>query len=112
RKARPSVGNVMDRSDRRMRMKMRTRKIFNVAFAITILVFAGTISIFAQGRSSVSGFVFDANRRPLQNVIVELLTDFNSTVGRARTDGSGRYYIGGLGQGRFTVIVKPFGTAY
>jgi predicted Zn-dependent protease len=65
----------------------------------------------AQNRSSISGFIFGADRRPVSQVIVELRGEF-STLGRMRTDGSGRYYFGSLAHGRYTVKVLPMGTPF
>jgi len=50
-----------------------------------------------QGGSSISGFVFDPERRPVPNIPVELKAEF-STIGRVRTDGTGRFVFRGLGQ--------------
>jgi tetratricopeptide (TPR) repeat protein len=77
---------------------------------LLFLLLAGDAS--AQGatnRSSISGFVFGPNRQPVGQVIVELRGEF-STIGRTRTDGSGRFYFPGLPQGRYTIRVLPLGT--
>lgn len=79
---------------------------FAVIFALTV---QSTYS--QQNRSSISGFVFGADRRPVSQIVVELRGEF-STVGRVRTDGSGRYYFGSLPHGRYTVRVMPMGTPY
>jgi len=62
-----------------------------------------------QGGSSISGFVFDPERRPVPNIPVELKAEF-STIGRVRTDETGRFVFRGLGQGRFTIVALPFMT--
>lgn len=67
---------------------------------------------YGQGRnSSISGFVFDLDRFPISQVVVELQSEF-STIARSRTDGSGRYMFRGLAHGRYTVKVMPLGTNY
>lgn len=63
-----------------------------------------------QGRSSISGFVFDPSRRPLPDVYVELLSDVYSTIGRVKTSGSGRYTFSYLTDGNYKVRVLPQGT--
>jgi len=78
------------------------------AIVICVLAIGGTT--LAQNRSSISGFVFGPDRRPVSQIIVELRSEF-STIGRVRTDGSGRFYFHGLSQGRFTIRVMPLGTA-
>ena len=68
---------------------------------------------YAQsGRSTITGFVFGPQRTPVAQVYVELKTDFNSTIGRSRTDGSGRYSFLGVQSGRFSVTVLPLGTDF
>ena len=62
--------------------------------------------------SSISGFVFDENRRPLANIYVELLDDVDFPTRRVRTDGSGRYFFGGLKNGKFSIRVKPYELGY
>lgn len=86
-----------------------------VVLALGIPISSLSVSVEAQttlsrNRSSVSGFVFDSGRRPITNVWVELVSDVNSTVGRMKTDASGRFYFPGLANGRYTIRVKPYGT--
>lgn len=78
------------------------------------LIFVCCAGIIAQnrGNSSVSGFVFDPDQRPVSEITVELMNEFNSILARIRTDGSGRFYFPGLGQGRFAIRVRPFGTGF
>ena len=65
-----------------------------------------------QNSNSISGHVFGGSRRPLPDVYVELLNEVNSSIDRAKTDGSGRYVFRGLSRGTFTVRVLPYGTDY
>ena len=65
-----------------------------------------------QNRSTISGFVFDQQRRPVGQIQVELLNDFNSILARTKTDGSGRFIFNGLPQGRFSIKVLSTGTNY
>ncbi|MGH9941109.1 MAG: tetratricopeptide repeat protein [Pyrinomonadaceae bacterium] len=69
-------------------------------------------SITIQSRNEISGTVFGAARRPVADVYLELLDDVNSTVSRAKTDGSGRFRFGGLVDGRYKIRVLPYGTDY
>ena len=68
--------------------------------------------IALQGRNIISGTVFGDTHRPVPDVYVELLDDFNSSINRARTDGSGRFTFGGLPDGRYRVHVLTYGTDY
>ena len=65
-----------------------------------------------QGRNSISGHVFGESRRPLPDVFVEQLDDLEVTVGRTKTNGSGRYEFAGLREGRFKVRMLPYATDY
>ena len=81
---------------------------FALAAAITL---CAAFAVQAQNeRSSISGFVFDPDRRPVSQVFVELVNDYGMVVRRMRTDNSGRYYFNGLGHGRYRVKALPFGT--
>ncbi len=87
-----------------------TGRAVAVLFALNIAL---CIAAFGQqNRSTISGFVFDPDRRPVPEVYVELTNEVNSIIGRVRTDGSGRYFFSGLSSGRFTVRVLTTGTNY
>jgi tetratricopeptide (TPR) repeat protein len=62
--------------------------------------------------STITGFVFDSERRPVSQVPVELMNDVNSVLQRLKTDGSGRFIFRGVAQGRFQIRVLPLGTNY
>jgi Tfp pilus assembly protein PilF len=66
----------------------------------------------AQRRNEITGFVFGESRRPVADVVVELLDELNVTINRTRTNASGRYAFHGLSDGRFKVRVLPYGTDY
>ncbi len=86
------------------------------AFFVSVLL----ISLFAlqaKGQfpgtgSTITGFVFDPQRRPVAQVHVELINDVNGILQRMRTDVSGRFVFRGVSQGRFQVRVLPLGTIY
>ena len=69
-------------------------------------------SVALQGRNSITGMVFDDSRRPMSEVYVELLNELDITASQVRTSSSGRYEFPGLGEGRYKVRVRPFGTDY
>lgn len=77
--------------------------------ALLCLLLLGGSALAQQNRSSISGFVFGPDRRPVSQVLVELRSEF-TTAGRVRTDGSGRFYFPGLPHGRYTIRVLPLGT--
>jgi tetratricopeptide (TPR) repeat protein len=71
----------------------------------------GISSAIAQNRSTISGFVFDPERRPVGQIFVELSNDF-TVIGRMRTDGSGRFFFSGLAHGRYSIKALTFGTNF
>ena len=68
--------------------------------------------VLPQGRNEIYGTVFGDSRRPLADVYVELLNDFNSSLRHTKTDGSGRFAFSGLIDGRYVVKAMPYGTDY
>lgn len=63
-------------------------------------------------RNSITGFVFDESRRPINGIYVELLSDSGSTFSRTKTNGSGLYSFKGVPSGNFKIKVLPYGTDY
>lgn len=64
------------------------------------------------GRSVITGTVFVEAHRPIADIWVELLDDFNSTISRIKTDGSGRFTFNNLLNGNYRLRVLPYGTDY
>ena len=58
----------------------------------------------------IEGQVFDPNRRPVENVYVELLSETDSVIQRTKTNSAGRFTFSGGFAGRLTIKVLPFGT--
>lgn len=90
------------------------RSAYSGYYILPLVLLIYSISGFAQSspRNSISGFVYDADRRPLPEVFVELQNDVYSTLKRVRTDGSGRFSFNGISSGVFKVKVLPYGTNY
>ncbi|HEY0083719.1 MAG TPA: tetratricopeptide repeat protein [Pyrinomonadaceae bacterium] len=65
-----------------------------------------------QGRSTVTVRIYSPARTPVSDIYVELQNDTYSTVGRARSDGSGRVTFPGLNDGTYRVRVLAYGTEY
>lgn len=73
----------------------------------------GSALLSAQaGRSVITGTVFVEAHRPIADIWVELLDDFNSVISRDKTDGSGRFMFGSLLNGNYRLRVLPYGTDY
>lgn len=90
-------------------MKKAAQFVLGLAMGLAM---ASSQAALAQGKNEISGTVFGESGRPVADVYVELLNDTYSTVGRRRTDGSGRFGFNGLGEGRHKVKVLPYGTDY
>lgn len=65
-----------------------------------------------QGRSSIYGSVYGEGRRPVADVYVELLDDFNATIRQNKTDATGRFQFSGLVDGRYIIKVRTGNTGY
>jgi Flp pilus assembly protein TadD len=67
---------------------------------------------FVQNRNSISGFVFNESRRPVDQVYVELQSDTYNTLARTKTNGSGFYTFKGIPNGNFKLKILPYGSDY
>jgi cytochrome c-type biogenesis protein CcmH/NrfG len=67
---------------------------------------------FVQSRNSISGFVFNESRRPIDQIYVELQSDTYNTLARTKTNGSGFYSFKGIPNGNFKVKILPYGSDY
>ena len=99
---------------------MKNQKFLTLNVAILFIALAilipslspKTSGVYAQGGNSISGQIFGYEREPLYDIYVELLNEYSQTVNRVRTNGSGRYNFFGMGPGRYSVRVLPYGTDY
>jgi len=93
-------------------------KYSNLFFALFLSIFAltSTSLVYSQGSSlqvglnRIEGRVMDENSVGVNNVYVELYSNFGTLVSRQRSTGQGRFSFYGMGPGRYTVSVKPYGT--
>lgn len=60
----------------------------------------------------IEGTVWDAYRRPVRDLYVELQNENYFAIGRARTDSAGRFSFTGVSSGRFNIRVLTSGTNY
>lgn len=89
------------------------KSVFFVNTIICIFVFSIMCTAQSQTSNSISGFVLDSkNKTPVPDVYVELFNDNYSSLGRQKTDGSGRFFFAGISSGNFKVRVLPYGTNY
>jgi tetratricopeptide (TPR) repeat protein len=101
---------------------MFSERYFMIIVVIAAIVF-GTSHANAQGRSgggsskgprgtnTIQGTITDDSRNPVYNAYVELYNNFNTLVGRQQSSGAGRFVFRGMAAGRYTIKVKPYGTA-
>jgi tetratricopeptide (TPR) repeat protein len=88
------------------------KQLFASASTRHIAIRVMVVTFVAQGRNAITGTVFGESHRPVPDVYVELMDDFNSTINRAKTDASGRFAFNGLLSGRYRVRALPYGTGY
>ena len=65
-----------------------------------------------QSRSTIYGSVYGVDRRPVADVYVELLDDFNASIRQQKTDASGRFQFAGLFDGRYILKIHTGNTGY
>ena len=63
-------------------------------------------------RNSIIGSVYNQERRPIQNLRVELLDEVDGLLKSAYTDSAGKFFFSGLSSGTFQVRVLSSGTDY
>lgn len=79
-----------------------------VAAAILLLLICGS----ASAQNSISGIVFDPNRRPANDINVELLDSFERLIASRKTKGSGFFTFQRLNQGVYYIRVRVAGTNF
>ena len=80
-----------------------------------LILFACRLSAFPTNPNllnRIEGQVYDPNRRPVQNLYVELLNEVDSVIQRTKTNASGRFSFVGVPPGRLLVRVLTFGTNF
>lgn len=60
----------------------------------------------------IEGVVYDAERRPLEGVYVELRNEVDSPIAQTKTNASGRFTFSGMPNGRYIVKVLPLRTNF
>lgn len=92
------------------------REFFSNFLTIALIVLALSSNALSQRSGNVrfnnqlEGRVVGERNAPVNNAYVELYNDTRALVGRTRTSSQGRFSFRSLGQGRYYVVVKPYGT--
>ena len=75
-----------------------------------------SVSAFAAGSVSaanrIEGTVYDPERRPVNDVQIELQNDVGSLLSTTKTRSGGRFTFSGVSAGRYLIKVIPVGLAY
>src|ERR1041384_1657727 len=91
------------------------RNTLTAALFVSVLLSLFALPVrgqFSPSGSTITGFVFDPQQRPVARVYVELINDVDGVLQRMRTDESGRFVFRGVSHGRFQVRVLAQGTIY
>lgn len=94
-----------------MRVRPSLRRV-PASLSVLLLACVAAASAFGQATNSITGFVFDASRNRVPDIQIELLDEFNRTISRGKTDGSGRYNFQRLNVGRYAVRVMTVATNF
>lgn len=88
-----------------------------MTWIVSILLIIGSIEVSAQRTSTMSiglnrieGRVTNESNIGVDNAFVELYDNFGSLVNKQRSSGQGRFSFRGMGPGRYTISIKPYGT--
>lgn len=89
-------------------------------FVTTVACLALSLGCFVSSRGMgspafvnvIEGTVYSPSRVPMPDLWVELQNDINTTYGRTRTSGSGRFQFSGMKAGHYVVRVYTTGTEF
>jgi hypothetical protein len=84
------------------------KRIFPCGVILNVILLSLFLFVQNVAASSITGTVYDNRNNALGDVDIELLDDLYRLIGRTRTESTGRYEFGGLGDGRYTVKALPF----
>lgn len=88
-------------------MNTFSKRLYFLVFILLLPVLAA-----AQGRSTVTGFVFGPDRKSVERARVELSDGMSSVPKRTETDTSGRFVFNNVGVGRFELRVTVPGSEF
>ncbi len=83
------------------------RKISAALVVVLLLVFVSVASLSAQSNSaSVTGTVTDPSGKPVQDAAVAVRNEASAAVSKGTTDAQGKYSVGSLPAGTYTIEVS------
>lgn len=81
-----------------------------------LLIFVLSSFSFARNPTAfinrIEGTIYGPDRRPVENVYVELKNDVDSPMGQTRSNSSGRFSFAGMPSGRYNLKVLPIRTNF
>ena len=94
-------------------------RICSFTLLVGLIVCGAANEMLAQKQNSssismnrIEGRITDESNNGINDVYVELYDSFGAMIGRQRSTGQGRFTFQGMGPGRYTISVKPFGTNF
>jgi len=69
-----------------------------------------TVPSTTVGLNRIEGRITNESSMPVYNAYVELYNNLGSIAGRQRSSAQGTFSFRGMGPGRYTITIKPFGT--
>ncbi len=80
--------------------------------AFSVVLFLLTVSEKCSAQNSISGIIMDENRRPVSEIEVELLDEYERLLKSVRTRSSGIYMFNGLRAGIYYIQARTAGTNF
>lgn len=95
-------------------MRSQARQYIPFAFFLPIFLLLVFLSFpsTVKAQNSISGIVFDQEKRPVSGIEIELLDGFERLIGSRKTTGSGFYTFQRLGAGIYYLRIRPGGTGF
>lgn len=92
---------------------MRSLKPKYVVSAILLPVLTGLLTVSAaRAQNTINGIVFDSDRKPVAEINIDLLDEFERLLRTTKTRGSGVYLFQSLPAGNYYVQVRTGGTGF
>jgi tetratricopeptide (TPR) repeat protein len=91
-------------------MKTYSQKVVFISLFLGFFIILNVISVTAQ--NSIHGMVFDNTGKPVSNINVELLDEYEQFLRRTETRGGGTYSFSNLRAGIYYILIRTGGTPF